>query len=318
MKFLLLLFCLVFACCSQEFQDNVVYNDVDVGGEYILSNGEQEIVLAEKCYYYGKGEFECGLTAVGLTGNKSCVGYGDYSQSGSVNRYHMKAMDFSKVMVKTKDGSSHGLLSYSSDRMFAYDDGNFFDVYFYNFPCTKRTIFFDAIDLVQGQSHLKKDLLLMKSDSLGVVEMDITDSESNNVHLVYRVENPKIMDSLVFGKGGFYINPKEIKLLQDYCDFTIDSVFVSDSLLQKCLEDCFFCDGVLPMISRRDWRDFYDVHGYRMKKGELDVDNSYFYDAKQRKKSVGLFPAAVSGIGVRSVIVQVPLLNVPYVYYKPR
>ena len=317
MKLFPLLFCLVFVCCYQDFQDHVEIYDFDGDGEYILSNGEQDIVLAEKCYYYGKGEYECGLTAVGVTDSTSCVTRSEFSRSGHVSRYHLKAMDFSKVMVKAKDGSTHGLLSYSSDRMFAYDDGKTFYSTFSE-QCVKHTIFFDAIDLIQGQTYLKNDLLLMKSDSLGVVEMDITDSEYNNVHLVYRVESPKIMDSLVFEKGGFYIDPKEIKLLLDYCDFTIDSAFVSDSLLQECLENCFFCDGVLPMINRRDVHVFYDVHGYHMEKGKLDADNSYFYDAKQDKKSIGLWPGAVSAIGVRNIVVQVPELDVPFVYYKPK
>lgn len=317
MKFLLLLFCLVFVCCYQEFQDNVVYNDIDVVGEYILSNGGQDIILAEKCYYYGKGEYECGLTAVGVVGLVDCMVVGDFSWGGHVDRYRMGPMDFSKVIVKTQEDSVHGIMSYSSDRMFASGDKNYYTSDLFG-KCLSYVSYFDAVDLVQGQNHFKNDLLMMKQDSLGVVEVDITDSEGSKLHLVYQMEQPQITESFIFENGGFYIDPKEIKLLLDYCDFTIDSVFVSDSLLQKCLEDCFFCEGVLPMISRRDWRDFYGVHGFYLERGTVNKEKSHFYDAEQGIESKGLYPYSLSNIGVGNNIVQVPLLNVPYVYYKPR
>ena len=297
MKFFLLviaLLALFFSSCGSLFgpSSNAGFDireyDVDIEGPFLFTNG-QKLVLSEKCYYKGSGNYECGLAALGLVTSTSNVSHRPDGSSGSVHRYHNGTMDFSNVKVRTRNDSTHGILSYASDR--SYSGRN-------DFPLHYKTsiVFFDDMDMLKDAKKTMEDEMLILADSSGVVDVEIEDSEKNIVHLVYKMFLPEVMDSMSYEDGGFTLNHEKIELILDYCYFTKDSMVVSDSLLQVCLNACLFCDGMYPLFRQRE--DYI--------KGEVDFYQSY-YDGEEIE-----YPH-------RNISdwIHIGVDWVPYAYYKP-
>lgn len=270
---LLLSSCGVLGWGPDPVRDEV--HDVDIEGPFLFTS-EQKLLLSEKCYYKGFGKYECGLAALGLAHGRSYY--------GNSYIYHNGTMDFSDVRVKTKRDSSHGILSYVSDRSYSRRSDNAY------------VVFFDEIDMLKGTEGAMEDNMLILADSSGVVDVEIEDSEKNMVHLVYKMFLPEVMNSMSYEGGGFTLNHENIELILDYCFFVKDSIFVSDSLLQVCLDACLFCDGMFPLFRQRE--------GYIV--GEVDLDQSYRYGEELGYPHRNI--SAWINIGVDWL---------PYAYYKP-
>lgn len=263
---IVVVFVFLFSSCGllgwgpDPVRDDEVH-DVNIEGPFLFTNG-QKLLLSEKCYYKGFGKYECGLAALGLA-------HGLRDANRNVYMYHNGTMDFSDVRVKTKGDSSHGILSYVSDR--SYSGRNDVPLYYGVY-----VIFFDDIDMLKGTERAMEDNMLILADSSGVVDVEIEDSEKNIVHLVYKMFLPEVMNRMSYEDGGFTLNHEKIELILDYCFFAKDSIYVSDSLLQVCLDACPFCDGMYPLLRfrRNEYktgvRDLYQSYRYNKNLGQTD------------------------------------------------
>lgn len=263
--------------------------DVDIEGPFLFTNG-QKLVLSEKCYYRGSGNYECGLAALGLEAATYNIDVSSPDGAkGSVHRYHNGTMDFSNVKVRTRNDSTHGILSYASDR--SYSGRNDFPLHY-----ETSIVFFDDMDMLKDAEKAMEDEMLILADSSGVVEFEIEDSEKNIVHLVYKMFLPEVMDSMSYEDGGFTLNHEKTELILDYCFFAKDSMYVSDSLLQACLDDCFFCGGLYPLFRQRE--DYIT--------GKVDRSQSYRYGEELEYPHRDI-----------SSWIHIGVDWVPYAYYKP-
>ena len=123
------LLALFFSSCGSLFgpSSNAGFDvreyDVDIEGPFLFTNG-QKLVLSEKCYYKGSGNYECGLAALGLVTSTSNVSHRPDGSSGSVHRYHNGTMDFSNVkrLHETLKDGQLAILNLNNGEKIALDD----------------------------------------------------------------------------------------------------------------------------------------------------------------------------------------------------